>query len=140
MTAVSEQSPPCFPHTAPSAHLWFSTDICRVVSTDKTRQAFRSNRPEFESFLDEMIGWFSDHQEQVDERFSPGDADRSGSVNLNDFQFGNPSPLCTSLNKLWEMSPPAFLLLALVDDCFIRLRSVVFSTPVENSRHLSSLL
>ncbi|XP_067427453.1 uncharacterized protein [Thunnus thynnus] len=52
------------------------------------KKAFRSNRPEFESFLDEMIGWFSDHQEQVDERFSPSDADRSGSVNLNHFQFG----------------------------------------------------
>lgn len=46
------------------------------------------NRPEFESFLDEMIGWFSDHQEQVDHRFSSSDADRSGSVNMEDFQFG----------------------------------------------------
>ncbi|KAM7387390.1 hypothetical protein PAMA_009826 [Pampus argenteus] len=33
-----------------------------------------------------MIGWFSDHQEQVDERFS--DAGGGGSVNLKDFECG----------------------------------------------------
>ncbi|KAM7371584.1 hypothetical protein PAMP_008805 [Pampus punctatissimus] len=60
----------------------------KKVSVDKTRQPLRSSRPEFESFLDEMIGWFSDHQEQVDERFSPSDTDGGGSVNLKDFECG----------------------------------------------------
>ncbi|CAK6968869.1 uncharacterized protein LOC122967239 isoform X1 [Scomber scombrus] len=55
---------------------------------DKTSQTFRSNIPEFESFLDEMIRWFSDHQEQVDQSFSRSDANRNGSVNLKDFELG----------------------------------------------------
>ncbi|XP_069381151.1 uncharacterized protein [Paralichthys olivaceus] len=58
------------------------------VSMDKTHEELRSNRPEFEGFLDQMIQWFSDHQQQVDEHFSPKDADRGGSVNLKDFQLG----------------------------------------------------
>lgn len=76
------------------------------VSTLQTNEAFRSKGPEFENFLDEMIRWLSDHQQQVDQLLSLGDADRNGSVNLKDFELGNPSPLCAlipSLNKLWEM-------------------------------------
>lgn len=74
------------------------------VSMDKTSRSFRSNRPEFESFLSEMTRWFSDHQLQVDELFRHSDADGSGSVNLKDFYLGNMSSLCSfnpkSLNKL----------------------------------------
>ncbi|XP_038563075.1 uncharacterized protein LOC119894409 [Micropterus salmoides] len=55
---------------------------------DKASQAFRSNRLEFESFLHEMIRWFSDRQQEVDELFSHSDTDRSGSVNLKDFELG----------------------------------------------------
>ncbi|GLD48918.1 uncharacterized protein AKAME5_000280500 [Lates japonicus] len=58
------------------------------VSVDQTCEAFRSNQPEFECFLDEMIQWFSDHQQQVDQYFSLRDADQSGSVHLKDFEFG----------------------------------------------------
>ncbi|TDH03332.1 hypothetical protein EPR50_G00161710 [Perca flavescens] len=58
------------------------------VSMDKTSRSFRSNRPEFESFLSEMTLWFSDHQLQVDELFRHSDADGSGSVNLKDFCLG----------------------------------------------------
>lgn len=82
------------------------------VSTDKASQAFRSNRLEFESFLHEMIRWFSDRQQEVDELFSHSDTDRSGSVNLKDFELGNPSSLhrhLQSLNKLWGMCSPALL-------------------------------
>ncbi|XP_059204397.1 uncharacterized protein LOC131983651 [Centropristis striata] len=35
-----------------------------------------------------MTQWFSDHQLQVEELFSHSDADRSGSVNLQDFYLG----------------------------------------------------
>ncbi|CAB1413228.1 unnamed protein product [Pleuronectes platessa] len=58
------------------------------VSMDKTHKNLRSNHPEFEAFLDQMIQWFSDHQQQVDQHFSLKDADRSGSVNLKDFELG----------------------------------------------------
>ncbi|XP_062264490.1 uncharacterized protein LOC133971230 isoform X2 [Platichthys flesus] len=58
------------------------------VSMDKTHKDLRSNRPEFEAFLDQMIQWFSDHQQQVDQHFRLKDADRSGSVNLKDFELG----------------------------------------------------
>lgn len=54
-------------------------------------QDFRSNRPEFESFLGEMIRWFSDHRRQVDEAFGHSDTDKTGSVNLKDFELGKKS-------------------------------------------------
>ncbi|XP_035035702.2 uncharacterized protein LOC118122887 isoform X2 [Hippoglossus stenolepis] len=55
---------------------------------DKTHEDLRSNRPEFAGFLNQMIQWFSDHQQQVDQHFSLKDPDRSGSVNLKDFELG----------------------------------------------------
>ncbi|XP_035511297.1 uncharacterized protein LOC118323439 [Morone saxatilis] len=58
------------------------------VSMDKTSEAFGSDRPQFESFLAEMVRWLSDRQQQVDELFSHSDTDRSGSVNLKDFELG----------------------------------------------------
>nr|XP_046270569.1 uncharacterized protein LOC124072873 isoform X2 [Scatophagus argus] len=58
------------------------------VSLDKTSQAFRSNRLAFKTFLAEMIQWLLDRQQQVDELLSHRDADRSGSVNLKDFEQG----------------------------------------------------
>ncbi|XP_070704653.1 uncharacterized protein [Pempheris klunzingeri] len=50
--------------------------------------ASRSDRLQSESFLAEMVRWFSDHQQQVDELFSHSDADRSGSVHLQEFKLG----------------------------------------------------
>ncbi|XP_035471858.2 uncharacterized protein LOC118289171 isoform X2 [Scophthalmus maximus] len=58
------------------------------VSMEKSCEAFRSNRSEFEGFLDQMTQWFSDHQQQVDQHFSLEDKDQSGSVNLKDFELG----------------------------------------------------
>ncbi|XP_044037658.1 uncharacterized protein LOC122869098 isoform X2 [Siniperca chuatsi] len=58
------------------------------VFMDKTSRAFSSNSLEFQSFLADMIRWFSDRQQQVDELFSHSDTDRSGSVNLKDFELG----------------------------------------------------
>lgn len=52
-----------------------------------------ANKQESESFLDELIGWFSDHQQQINQLFIRSDADRSGSVSLKDFEVGNPSSL-----------------------------------------------
>ncbi|KAL3986632.1 KRAB domain-containing zinc finger protein [Sarotherodon galilaeus] len=47
-----------------------------------------ANKWESESFLDELIRWFSDHQQQINQLFIRGDADRSGSVSLKDFELG----------------------------------------------------
>lgn len=52
-----------------------------------------ANKRESESFPDELIGWFSDHQQEFDQLFIRGDEDRSESVSLKDFELGNPSPL-----------------------------------------------
>lgn len=52
-----------------------------------------ANKRESESFPDELIGWFSDHQQEFDQLFICGDEDRSESVSLKDFELGNPSPL-----------------------------------------------
>ncbi|KAK2893451.1 hypothetical protein Q8A73_015935 [Channa argus] len=60
----------------------------KKVSTDKTQKASRSKGPEFESFLDEMIKWFSAHQQQLDQLFDLGDTDRNGTVSLKDFELG----------------------------------------------------
>ncbi|XP_047428006.1 uncharacterized protein LOC124997963 [Mugil cephalus] len=46
------------------------------------------NRQEFANILDTMMLWFSDHQQQIDQLFGHGDTDRSGSVNLKDFELG----------------------------------------------------
>ncbi|XP_026210897.1 uncharacterized protein LOC113158837 [Anabas testudineus] len=58
----------------------------KKVSTERTVD--RSKGAEFESFLDEMVRWFSDHQQQVDQLFGLGDAHRSGSVDLKGFELG----------------------------------------------------
>ncbi|XP_030591290.1 uncharacterized protein LOC115784268 [Archocentrus centrarchus] len=50
--------------------------------------AMDRNKPESESFLDELIGWFSDHQQQIDQLFGHSDVGRSGSVSLQDFELG----------------------------------------------------
>lgn len=79
-------------------------------STDDARPAFRSSGPELESFLAEMIQWFSANQEQVERRFGLSNADGSGSVNLRDFELGNPPPPCTfipSLTERWETLSPS---------------------------------
>ncbi|TKS91350.1 hypothetical protein D9C73_026451 [Collichthys lucidus] len=60
----------------------------KAVAENVSSQDFRSSRPEFESFLGEMIRWFSDHRQQVDEAFGHSDTDKSGSVNLKDFELG----------------------------------------------------
>lgn len=52
-----------------------------------------ANKQESESFPDELIGWFSNHQQEFDQLFICGDEDRSESVSLKDFELGNPSPL-----------------------------------------------
>lgn len=52
-----------------------------------------ANKRESESFPDELIGWFSDHQQEIDQLFIRGDKDRSESVSLKDFELGNPSSL-----------------------------------------------
>lgn len=52
-----------------------------------------ANKRESESFPDELIGWFSDHQQEIDQLFIRGDVDRSESVSLKDFELGNPSSL-----------------------------------------------
>ncbi|XP_026180390.1 uncharacterized protein LOC113140689 isoform X2 [Mastacembelus armatus] len=57
------------------------------VSKDKACEAFK-NRSEFESFLGEMIKWFSGHQQQVYQLFSLSDASGDGSVNAKDFELG----------------------------------------------------
>ncbi|XP_029015054.1 uncharacterized protein LOC114860548 isoform X2 [Betta splendens] len=58
------------------------------VSTEQTNEAFGSNAPEFVAFLDQMIRWFSEHQQQVDQLFGPSDPDGSGRVHLKDFCLG----------------------------------------------------
>ncbi|XP_039898758.1 uncharacterized protein LOC120740428 [Simochromis diagramma] len=47
-----------------------------------------ANKRESESFPDELIGWFSDHQQEIDQLFICGDEDRSESVSLKDFELG----------------------------------------------------
>ncbi|KAI3359493.1 hypothetical protein L3Q82_013893 [Scortum barcoo] len=64
------------------------TSVRDNVSSDKTLQSFRPSRLELEGFLDEMIRWFSDHRQQVDELLSHSDIDRTGSVHLKDFELG----------------------------------------------------
>ncbi|KAK2833019.1 hypothetical protein Q5P01_016908 [Channa striata] len=60
----------------------------KKVSTDKTHKASTSKGPELDSFLDELIGWFSDHQEKLDQLFDLSDTDRNGTVNLKAFELG----------------------------------------------------
>lgn len=64
-----------------------------------------ANKRESESFPDELIGWFSDHQQEIDQLFIRGDVDRSESVSLKDFELGNPSPLPWIIRdgrRLWD--------------------------------------
>lgn len=49
-----------------------------------------ANKRESESFPDELIGWFSDHQQEFDQLFICGDEDRRESVSLKDFDLNNP--------------------------------------------------
>ncbi|XP_075999233.1 uncharacterized protein LOC142992630 [Genypterus blacodes] len=55
---------------------------------DDAHPALRSSRPELQSFLAEMIQWFTANQDQVEKRLSLCDTDRSGSVHLRDAEPG----------------------------------------------------
>nr|XP_043906158.1 uncharacterized protein LOC122784847 isoform X2 [Solea senegalensis] len=43
--------------------------------------------PEFECLLVQMIQWFFDHQQEVEQNLSLKDGERSGSVNVEDFEL-----------------------------------------------------